>query len=52
MQRNRASWLAYRGVPDLERGRGPAGIDIHADTPDEIAVSGLAEAIAVLHQRG
>ena len=43
---------AYRGVTDLERVHGPAGIDIHADTPAEIAVSVLAEAIAVLHQRG
>jgi xanthine dehydrogenase accessory factor len=52
MQQNRADWLAYRGVTDLERVHGPAGIDIHADTPAEIAVSVLAEAIAVLHQRG
>jgi xanthine dehydrogenase accessory factor len=51
MQQNRADWLAYRGVTDLERVHGPAGIDIRADTPAEIAVSVLAEAIATLHHR-
>lgn len=51
MQQNRADWLAYRGITDLERVHGPAGIDIRADTPAEIAVSVLAEAIATLHHR-
>lgn len=46
MQADRNDWLAYRGVTDLTRVHGPAGLDIGADTPAEIAVSIVAEAIA------
>jgi xanthine dehydrogenase accessory factor len=45
-QRSRADWLAYRGVIDLDRINGPAGLDIGATTPAEIAVSIVAEALA------
>jgi xanthine dehydrogenase accessory factor len=47
MQQARADWLAYRDITDLSRVHGPAGIDIGADTPAEIALSVLAEAVAV-----
>jgi xanthine dehydrogenase accessory factor len=46
MQGDRADWLAYRGKTDLTRVRGPAGLDIGADSPEEIAVSIVAQAIA------
>ncbi len=46
-QQSRADWLAYRGITDLSRIHGPAGLDIGANTPPEIAVSIVAEALAV-----
>jgi len=50
MQNSRADWLAYRDVTDLSRVHGPAGLDINAATPEEIAVAIVAEAIAVHRQ--
>jgi len=46
-QRSRADWLAGRGFSDLTRVHGPAGFNIGAKTPAEIAVSIVAEALAV-----
>jgi len=46
-QQSRADWLAEHGVTDLSRIHGPAGLDIRAGTPAEIAVSIVAEALAV-----
>jgi xanthine dehydrogenase accessory factor len=47
MQQSRSDWLAYRDVTDLSRVHGPAGMDIGADSPEEIAVSIAAQIIAV-----
>jgi xanthine dehydrogenase accessory factor len=45
-QQSRAQWLADHGVTDLERVHGPAGLDIGANTPAEIALSIVAESLA------
>jgi xanthine dehydrogenase accessory factor len=50
-QAARADWLTRHGVTDLSRIHGPAGLDIGSRTPPEIAVSIVAEAIAVLAGR-
>lgn len=47
MQENRADWLAFRDVTDLSRVFGPAGLQIGAETPEEIAISILAQAIQI-----
>ena len=47
MQQARETWLTDRGVPGIERIHTPAGLDIGADGPGEVAVAILAEAILV-----
>jgi len=46
MQESRETWLADRGVEGAERIHTPAGLDIGADGPAEVAVAILAQAIA------
>ena len=45
-QAARAQWLGEHGVVDLSRIHGPAGLDVGARTPAEIAVSITAEILA------
>lgn len=45
-QAARAEWLAGHGVDDLSRIHGPAGLDVGARTPAEIAVAIVAEMLA------
>ncbi len=47
IQQARGEWLAYRGITDIDRVRAPAGLDIGARTPREIAISVIAEMIAI-----
>ena len=49
MQENRADWLAYREITDLSRIHGPAGFPIGAAKPMEVAISVLAQALAVIN---
>lgn len=52
-QRLRREALAELGVEecDIARVRGPVGLDIGSDTPEEIALAILAEVVAVQHGR-
>ena len=46
LQESRSDWLAYRGVTDLSRVQGPAGLNIGARNPMEVALAIAAEIVA------
>ena len=50
-QARRQEWLTAHGVTGLDRIHGPAGLDIGADTPAEIALAILAELVATVRGR-
>jgi xanthine dehydrogenase accessory factor len=50
MHEQRVDWLAYRGITDVDRVHGPAGLDIGASGAGEIAISIIAQALAVRHR--
>jgi xanthine dehydrogenase accessory factor len=52
MQEQRAAWLTGEGYVGLDRIHGPAGLDIGAASPGEIAVAVVAEAIAAHARTG
>ncbi len=47
LQEDRGDWLAYRGVTDINRIHGPAGLAIGARSPEEVALSVIVEMITV-----